>query len=63
MEKCQTCYADNDSSQFYHKVVFVVNSTCKKLIRSFDSEYLAKQFVDKVKRSKNLTLISYPNFH
>ena len=44
-----------------YKVTFL-NETNQKLTRGFDSEYLARKFVQKIKHSKRCTLISYPLF-
>lgn len=62
MARSQTCYADADVGSGYYKVTFFVNQTGAKLTRSFDSEYLAWKFVNKLKYSKRCTLISYPLF-
>lgn len=51
-------FEDNTSGFF--KVVFVVNTTGDTLVRGFDSPWLAKRFVNKCKRSKKITLVSYP---
>ena len=53
-------YADNENSGFY-KVVYLVNKTGEKLTRGFFSPYAAKKFINKLRYSKNCTLISYPN--
>lgn len=42
-------------------VVFISRDSGKRLVRSFQSPYLAKQFANKVRHSKKLTLVSYPN--
>ena len=34
----------------------------KIICRDFESPYLAKQFVNKLKHSRRVTLISYPHF-
>lgn len=44
------------------KVVFIVNTTKKKVEKTFESPYLCRQFVNKLKRSKKCTLVSYPLF-
>lgn len=41
-------------------VVFLDNKTGRKLVRRFESPYLAKQFMNSVSRSKRTTLVSYP---
>ena len=59
----KTSYAvDSEVSGFY-KVVFVVNDTGKRLVRGFDSEYQARQFVNKLKHSSRCRLVSYPIFN
>lgn len=58
----ETHYATNDISSGYYKVCFVVNATKMELTRSFDSEYLARKFVNKLKHSKKCTLLAYPLF-
>lgn len=42
-------------------VVFM-NKNWVSLVKKFDSPYLSKQFVDKCKRSKNVTLVTYPTY-
>lgn len=49
------CLNDND-------VVFIEKKSGRKLVRKFTSPYLAKQFVNKVKHSTKLILVSYPIF-
>ncbi len=58
----QTCYTGNDTNAGYYKVTFIVNDTRQKLTRSFDSEYKAYLFVNKLRHSKRCTLTSYPLF-
>lgn len=53
-------YAEEDKGVGFFKVVFIANG--RKLVRSFDSEYLARKFVEKVKRSRTCKLVSYPVF-
>lgn len=43
-------------------VVYIVRKTGVKLVRHFTSPYLAKKFVNKVKRGKACVLVSYPAF-
>ena len=62
MEYAKTCYTDDDTGTGYYKVYFLINSTKEHLVRSFDSLYLAKKFVNKLRFSKKCTLISYPIF-
>lgn len=53
-------YEDNTLGFF--KVVFVNNTTGDCLVRGFDSLWLCNKFVQKCKRSKKVTLVSYPYF-
>lgn len=46
----------------YYKVTFIVNESGAKVTKSFESPYVAKKFVNKLKRSKRCTLVSYPYF-
>lgn len=63
MAQSQTCYLSNDTGMdFTYKVVFLVNATGQKLVRSFDSEYMAWKFVNKLKHSRRCRLVSYPLF-
>lgn len=59
-----TCYAekDKDAGGGYYKVTFLVNNNRAVLTRSFDSPYLARLFVNKLKHSTRCTLLSYPVF-
>ena len=61
MVYCKTCYA-GVVPPYYYNVTFIVNATRETLTRSFDSEYLAWKFVNKLKHSKRCTLVSYPLF-
>ena len=47
----------------FYKVTFREKKTGAILHRSFDSPYLCRRFVEKLKRSKRCTLMSYPNFY
>lgn len=62
MVLAQTCYSGSDTSSGRYKVSFIVNATGEQLVRGFDSEYLARKFVNKLKHSKSCTLASYPIF-
>ncbi len=57
-----TCYADTDISVGYYQVIFIIRETGQRLMRGFDSPYLARKFVNKLKHSKRCILVSYPNF-
>ena len=59
----KTSYADAADDGFgFYKVTFRENGTGRLLRRSFDSEYFCRQFVEKLKRSRKCTLLSYPIF-
>ncbi len=60
----KTIYADAaDDSLGFYKVTFIENETRRVLLRSFDSEYLCRKFVNKLKHSKRCTLLSSPLFY
>lgn len=61
MARTATCYA-NQTPPYYHNVTFIVRETGEKLIKSFESEYMAYKFVNKLKHSKRCVLVSYPSF-
>lgn len=52
-------YAGKDGK---NSVVFMDKKTGVRLQNNFDSLYQAKCFVEKIKRSKDVVLISYPMF-
>lgn len=56
-------YADKDESVGFLKVTYIVNKSGVRLTKGFDSEYLARKFVNKLRRSRVCTLVSYPTFH
>ena len=58
----ETYYAENCGLAGLLKVTFIVNATGARLTRVFDSEYLARRFVNKLRFSKKCTLVSYPTF-
>lgn len=39
--------------------IVLINSNGEKFSKTFDSEFKYNKFLQKVKRSKNLTLVSY----
>ena len=43
------------------KVIFL-NEKGERITREFDSEYLCRKFVNKLRFSKRCRLISYPSF-
>ena len=56
-----TVYAGDECAGYY-KVTFIVkDGDGTKLTRGFDSPYLAKKFINKLKHSKRCLLVSYPN--
>lgn len=60
----RTTYADaEDDNLGFYKVTFIENGTHRVLLRSFDSEYLCRQFVNKLKHSKRCKLLSCPLFY
>lgn len=61
LDKTRTKYII-DSVHGENDVVFLENKSGKRLVRQFDSPYIAEKFVNKVRRSRKLTLISYPIF-
>ena len=61
MAQSATCYA-NEAPPYYYNVTFIVRATGEALTKSFDSEYMARQFVNKLRHSKKCALVSYPTF-
>lgn len=55
------CY-DNETPPYYYNVRFIVKETGVGLTKSFDSEYMAYKFVNRLKHSKRCILVSYPIF-
>lgn len=55
-----TTYEDEENPGYY-RVVFL-NEKGIRLVRGFDSVYLARQFVNKIRHSKRCTLVSYIGF-
>ena len=53
---------DDDNTAGYFAVFFIVKETQVSLVRRFDSPYLARQFVNKVKHSKKLQLTGTEGF-
>ncbi len=45
------------------RVVFLVNETGAIVEKGFDSVYLCRKFVNKLRHSKRCRLISYPVFN
>lgn len=46
----------------FYEVTFIVNETKARVTRRFDSPYLARKFVNKLRYSKRCTLLAYPVF-
>ncbi len=44
------------------EVVYLVVDSNVRVSKSFESEYLCRKFVSKIKKSKRCALISYPIF-
>ena len=61
MTRVATCYT-YESPPYYYNVTFIVKETGAQLIKSFESEYLAYKFVNRLKHSKRCILVSYPLF-
>ena len=59
--KTETKYIEEVPYIRENDVVFISRDSGRKLVRNFDSPYLAGQFVNKLKRSKRCILVSYPN--
>lgn len=57
-----TVYANEISASNYN-VTFIVRNTGVKLTKGFDSEYMARKFVNKLRHSKRCILVSYPTFY
>lgn len=47
---------------YYYNVTFIVRETGVTLTKSFESEYAAYKFTNKLKYSKRCILVSYPLF-
>lgn len=61
--QAKTSYHNTPDDGFgFYKVTFRENKTGKLLLRTFDSEYFCRQFVQKLKRSRRCTLLNYPLF-
>jgi len=43
------------------RVVFAIRETGQRVDKVFDSAYRCRLFINKLRRSKKLKLISYPN--
>ena len=58
MAKIVTC-SEKETPPFPFNVTFIVNKTAERRIRSSDSDYLARNFMNKLKHSKRCTFVSY----
>ena len=56
-----TAYADERTYGRENDITFI-NNKGVRLVKSFESEYQARMFVNKLKHSKKCVLVSYPNF-
>ena len=45
-----------------YEVIYLVLESNTEVTKSFDSEYQARKFVNKLKHSKKCRLLSYPYF-
>lgn len=61
MARVVTVY-DGQPAPFYYNVCFIIKETGAKLVKSFESEHMAYQFVNKLRHSKRCALVSYPLF-
>ena len=61
MDRVATIY-DGQPEPYHYNVTFITNTVGVRLVKSFESERMARQFVNKLKRSKRCTLVSYPIF-
>lgn len=61
MSGISTHYANGLAAYRYNVTFRVINSGAI-LTRSFDSEYMARKFVNKLRHSKKCALLSYPLF-
>lgn len=62
MEQAKAKYYHHAYGPGKNRVTFLVNSTGKRLVRDFESPYLARLFVNKLRHSRKCTLIGYPYF-
>lgn len=61
MAKTAVCY-DWEIPPYEYNVTFIVRATGETLTKSFDSEYLARKFVNKLKYSKRCVMVARPLF-
>ena len=45
-----------------YNIVYRIKANGVVLMKSFDSQYQARKFFNRLKRSKKAELVSYPNF-
>lgn len=62
MARVITCGADKTPPYDYN-VTYIVKESGVKLIRSFESEFMAYQFTNKLRHSKRCVLVSSPLFN
>lgn len=61
MARVVTVY-DGNSTPFSNNVSFIVKATGKKIVKSFEDEYEAYVFTNKLKYSRKCILVSHPLF-
>lgn len=61
MAKVATVY-DGQPEPYHYNVRFIVKASGARLTKSFESDYMAYKFVNKLKHSKQCVLVSYPLF-
>ena len=52
---------ENETNLGFYKVCFI-NEKGIRLVRGFDSPYEARKFVQKIRKSRRCTLVSYTGF-
>jgi len=62
MARVATVY-DGQPEPYHYNVGFIIKGTGVKLVKSFESPYMARNFVNKLKRSKKCVLAFYPLFN
>ena len=58
MARVITVY-EGEETPFAYNICFL-NEAGQKLVRSFESPYMARKFINTLKRSKRCVLVSYP---
>jgi len=52
---------ENETNPGFYRVCFI-NEKGVRLVRGFDSPYQARKFVEKIRKSRRCTLVSYTGF-